>query len=190
MGFYECIYDCGEDNYCVDCGSSLDNFSGSWWLSVCKKHELKVGGKFKYNLYEFIKKFTKTGESIQKNVYDVEILEIANVEVKCGRMTIVRMKTDLDCSKMNESKKIFYSMLDDAPSWKKTKGGYIITLPFSNNAVIRNIYTGNRVYWNWEKNKIEFRGTSDGSKTMSEEAEIKRMTQEAEIERMTQDAEN
>lgn len=38
MGFYECIYECGDGNYCVSIGSSLDNFESTSWI-YCDKHK-------------------------------------------------------------------------------------------------------------------------------------------------------
>jgi len=58
MGFYECIYDCGNGNYCVNCTSSLQGFkSPPAWLVICDKHKLDVGQVWQsYSLANFISK--------------------------------------------------------------------------------------------------------------------------------------
>jgi hypothetical protein len=48
MGFYECVYNCNDDDYCVDCASSLDNFQSISMLLTCKKHKLEIGSVLKY----------------------------------------------------------------------------------------------------------------------------------------------
>jgi len=57
MGIYECIYDCGDENYCVSCFSLDDCPPG--WAYICKKHQLIIGNKFKYDLKDFILKHKK-----------------------------------------------------------------------------------------------------------------------------------
>jgi len=151
MGFYECIYEC----LCVDCGSSLDNFQGVDWMRICEKHQCIISNTFEYSLNRFIKKFKRRDTCIEKTNYDVEILDVVNVNVRGGKIKLVKMKTDLDCSQLDESKKITYSHMNFAESWElDTDGKYVIVLQFSYNDIIRKRYEGDEYYWNWRFHKL------------------------------------
>ena len=86
----------------------------------------------------------------------------------------MRFKTDLDCSSFKDNKKINFSMFNnDVTSWCKDGNGYIVTLPFSQNNIVRKYYNHNelKVYYSWGKNKI-FEFTKD-EKEMEREWIIK-----------------
>ena len=52
MGFYECIHDCEDQNYCVSIVSSLDDFQSTSWI-FCEKHKLPENRIQIYNLFDF-----------------------------------------------------------------------------------------------------------------------------------------
>lgn len=157
MGFYECIYDCGDGDYCVDCSSSLDDFgSPPSFIVKCKKHTLVKGVKFKYNLSDFIKNFTymTDGEDEYKShIYDVEFIEMRYTEVKGGFLPIVQMFVS-NLHTFKESKKLFFSVFDDAPSWKFLPDGRIkITLIFQEGSIHR-VVSNKKLYWCYKERKV------------------------------------
>jgi hypothetical protein len=68
MGFYESIYNCEDGDYCVNTGSSLNNFQSNDWTCICKKHELKVGNMFIYGMIDFILQYKKDNVNIENNI--------------------------------------------------------------------------------------------------------------------------
>jgi len=158
MGFYEYVYACG----CVNCTSSLDNFeSPPYYILTCDAHTLKNGNKFKYNLSKFIQKYWKKNhltntyvDFSHKFIYDVEVLDF--VKHISNNFNIVKFKTNLDISCLDETKQIFFSEFDDQPSWIKTDNidnTTIITLIFESNAIERVIEPHNLIY-DWKKNCV------------------------------------
>lgn len=145
MEFYECIYDCGEGNYCVDCGTSLGNFkSPPTFMIICKKHQLGKGAKFEYDMSDFMEKFSSDG--VSKNIYNVEVIDFSG--------PYVRFRTDLDCSNFNIRDIITYSCFNDAQSWEKDGNNYIVTLRFSRNNIVLKKCEDKYVYPNWTTLKV------------------------------------
>lgn len=147
MGFYECVYDCGDDNYCVDMSSSLDNFKSCCLCLCCEKHKLKIGGKYKYNL-----------SSLYKNrqiifYHDVEIVDLKD--------DYVRMKVTLDVNLLDEKNKKYFLMFgEEVSSWeiigeKKEKKKDILLLKNEpeNNNYKNDIYKNKNDIYENNKNK-------------------------------------
>lgn len=183
MGFYENIYDCGDGDYCVDCGSSLDGFASSWIMRTCKKHKLVKGVKLDLNITVFINTFRKihpeleaararcAGDIDYADLYNigqtlvtipVEFVEKRQTPVRGGSLEVVQLLasgTDLDVSLLDDQKKLFFSAFDDAPSWEVLPDERVrLTLLFDMSMVrFGPLYCGREVWWNWEKNAL-FKG--------------------------------
>lgn len=154
MGIYECLHNCGnsqnEDEFCVSVSSSLDMFESTDWPIKCKYHRnIQIGSRFKYNLADFILKFSSC--PALNYIYDVEVVDIKDFVLRGKNIKIIRFKVDMDFSKFIESRKINYSMFDtDVTSWDSD----IITLPFNENDLYRPIYQGRDFCYNWGRTVI------------------------------------
>lgn len=153
MGFYECIYDCGDGDYCVEIGSSIDNFNNIDTVLTCDKHNLCIGSKFKNNLTNFIRKHGI--RQVKNNSFNCEILDVKSTKVKNGKLTVIQLKTDLDCSSFKESSKLYYSVFNYSPSWiLDSDGKYIITI-LLRDIIIQGRYCDDKsIFWNWEANTL------------------------------------
>lgn len=156
MSFYECVYDCG----CVDCASSIDNFSGQpCFLLICSDHKLKIGNKFKYNFDNFIKKYwiKHNNNFINHNniyIYDVEIIDIIKRTQKEISFNLVRLKTNFNCSNLDLTKQIFFSELNDEPNWIQINSTEsILTIIFEPSKIIRTNENKNLIY-DWLTNSV------------------------------------
>uniref|UniRef100_A0A6C0BCW6 Uncharacterized protein n=1 Tax=viral metagenome TaxID=1070528 RepID=A0A6C0BCW6_9ZZZZ len=162
MGFYETIFNCEDGNYCVSIGSTYDDFHSKDdlnWCILCDKHrDIKIGSKFKYNFGLFIEKFEKRSLSSSNSledqdvIKDVEVVDMKDFTIKNGIITIIRFKTDLDLSNLDESKKINFSMFgnEEITSWDDD----IITTQFFKSCIHRELYRGSDIFYNWKTNKI------------------------------------
>uniref|UniRef100_A0A6C0AE70 Uncharacterized protein n=1 Tax=viral metagenome TaxID=1070528 RepID=A0A6C0AE70_9ZZZZ len=118
----------------------------------------------------------KNNDSKIENIYNVEILGIKEEIVKNENVIIVQMKVeDLDCSEFDDLKKI---------SWNIINGDIIITLVFNNDNIVRKYYTGNQVYWNWNKNRLDIDLSGNHPSGRMDEEEIEKLVAEAEKYRL------
>lgn len=158
MGFYESIHDCGDGEYCVTIGSSIDNFSSIQHVITCSKCNPKIGSKFKYDLSEFIKKHSKNISDFTQKIYDIEVIDYKPTEVKGGYLNVIRMKTNLNCNLLNKSTQIFYTIYDNVPSWiDDGNGNFIITFVYTHN-VGPQIHNNN-LWFFWNSYKLMDRNT-------------------------------
>lgn len=144
MNIHKYVYDCGDNDCCIECKSIFNEYPENWWNQICNKHKLNIGSKFRYNLSEFISMFKESDKTIydveitdDKNIYDVEIIDIINPDIRDASLTIVRMKTKLDCSILD--KKIFDLMIHRIHLCEKIGDEYIITLRFNYNHIERTV---------------------------------------------------
>lgn len=173
MGIYECLYDCndGGADMCVSCTSTLGPECDTSFMRICSKHQIKVGAKFQYNINltnPFFMRLLKPKRPDEFGMYsleleqqqqecnythDIEVVDFAKCE-KGGRgFTLAKLRIlsgTLDTSVFDETKKIWYSQLDDAPAWEIASNGDIfIVVQFNNNCILRKQYKGNKYCWNW-----------------------------------------
>jgi len=153
MGFYDCIYDCGDGHYCVSIVSSLDNFQSTSWIYCDKhKHEDRV-----YDLFPFLRRYSKVAKHIWTRIQIVE----QKFNAKGVRLSQVKLLDipDLDALQLKESKKIFFSEFEDEPAFKQENNqitiidnmdGYNSHIPVNSPE-----YTGREVVFNWHTNKVE-----------------------------------
>ena len=113
MGFYECVYDCGDDNYCVSICSSLDNFESSSWV-LCPLH--KNVAKH-YNLFKFLKRYSANPHSIWTQIKILESRPNQRNQTITKFELVNFPKEKINELKLIESKKIYFSEFDDEPSW-------------------------------------------------------------------------
>lgn len=105
--------------------------------------------------FEEICKEMEYSRFLKSVVRDVEIIDMKDVKIRKGTVTVVRFRTDLDCSNLDESKKINFSMFDvDVTSWCKDDNYYIITLQFFEDSIYRPEYRGYDLYYRWNRNEI------------------------------------
>jgi len=154
MGFYECIYDCGDGNYCVDCSSSLDGFqSPPSFLIVCPKHQLIQGQTWeKYMLEKFIEKYSKRDSKVvYKPYYQVKILDF----VPYKNFHLVKFEVDdFDVTGLDNSKQIYFSQFSDEPAWSKSNGKTICIDAFTQNNIVRTHNTNQSICYDWQKNQV------------------------------------
>lgn len=154
MGFYECIYDCGDGYYCVDCASSLDNFqSPPSFLIICPKHQLVKGQVWeKYFLARFIEKYSKRDSKIDyKPYYQVKVLDF----VPYKNFNLVKFEVeDFDVSRLDESKRIYFSQFSDEPAWNRSGGKTICIDAFTQNNIKRSANTDSSICYDWHKNQV------------------------------------
>ena len=154
MGFYECIYDCGDGNYCVGCASSLDNFqSPPSFLIVCPKHQLVQGQIWeKYLLRNFIGKYIKRGNQVVwKLNYKVKVLDF----IPYKNFHLVKFEVeDFDVSGLDESKRVYFSQFSDEPAWSSSNGKTICIDVFTQNNIVRTHNTNQSVCYDWKTNQV------------------------------------
>jgi hypothetical protein len=106
MGFYECVHYCGDNNYCVSIGSSLDNFYSTNWV-FCPKHRSEENRNLIYNLCNFLRRYSKT-------FYCNYTCRIKILETKINSKGTTLIKAELfgvnilDLKLENSRKNIFY----------------------------------------------------------------------------------
>ena len=154
MGFYECIYECG----CVDVASSLDNFaSPPVFYITCDKHRMEIHNKIHCNLTDFVLKFKK-----KSDVFPSPVLlnaTIINIHTKTHpderSLKIYQLEIDYDCEKLDQTKMIYFSELDDIPSWTLLDNGkYLITIPEYLLKFDRIPNKNHLIYYDWGRNKV------------------------------------
>lgn len=182
----------GNNCYCVSIQSTLDPTSDeTCWQIRCSKHrDIKIGSKFQYCFSKFYYQFKKrespileydfiltenmSSKEIHKEnercyseellVRDVEVVDMKDVEYRKGTIKVLRLRVNLDCSLLNDSKKINFSMFDDdVTSWCKEKvttideeedNYHIVTLQFFEDSIYKPCYRGNNICYNWKTNSI------------------------------------
>lgn len=154
MGFYECIYDCGNGYYCVDCASSLDGFqSPPSFLIVCPKHQLVRGQTWeKYLMKNFISKYIKRDNNIVwKTHYKVKLLDF----IPYKNFHLVKLEVeDFDISGLDETKRVYFSQFSDEPAWTSSNGKTICIDAFTQNNIVRTTNTNPSVCYDWKKNQV------------------------------------
>ena len=154
MGFYECIYDCGDNNYCVNCASSLDNYrSPPSWLIICDKHKLAVGQTWKsYSLGNFIGKYSKLQNQTKwKPNYQVNVIDF----VPYKNFHLVKLEVDgFNILGLDESKQVYFSQFSDEPAWSISNGKIILIDMFIPSNIIRVANTNRDICYDWAKNQI------------------------------------
>ncbi len=154
MGFYECIYDCGNGNYCVNCASSLDGFkSPPEWLVICDQHKLAVGQEWQsYSLSGFINKYSKLGHQVQwKPSYQVKVLDFAPYK----NFHLVKLEVDdFDVSGLDYLKQVYFSQFADEPAWTVSNGKTILTDIFVQSNIKRVCNTNPDICFDWNENKV------------------------------------
>jgi len=104
MGFYEIIHECGDNNYCVSVGSTLDDFNSVEW-KYCKKHKLPENRIQKYNISNFCKRYSRCSKYITCPFKIIK--EQTNFRGLCFAK-IQLFNIDLCDLNLQESKKIFF----------------------------------------------------------------------------------
>ncbi len=176
MGFYECIYDCGNGNYCVDCASSLDGFkSPPSWLIICDKHKLDVGQVWQsYSLANFISKYGKKSHMFPLDQkFQVKVLGYEPYK----KFHLVKLQIDqFDTEILDEKKQIYFSQFADEPAWTVANGKTILIDIFVQNNIKRVRNTNPDICYDWNGNKVrqltdkekeEHNGLSFNSHTVS-----------------------
>jgi hypothetical protein len=154
MGFYECVYECG----CVDMSSSFDGFaSPPEFCIICDKHKMEVRNEIHCNLLDFVLKFKKNDEICSTLI--LSNATIINIHTKTHpnkrSLKIYQLEIDYDCGKLDQTKIIYFSELDDVPSWKLLDNGkYLITIPEYLLKLPRVPNRDNTIYYDWSKNKV------------------------------------
>ncbi len=154
MGFYECIYDCGDGNYCVDCASSLDGFkSPPSWLVICDEHKLAVGQVWQsYSLGNFISKYGKKSQMFPLDQkFQVKVLDW----VPYKNFHLVKLQVDhFDTKILDEKKQIYFSQFADEPAWSVSNGKTILIDIFVQNNINRVRNTNPNIFYDWNGNKV------------------------------------
>ena len=78
MGFYECIYDCGDNCYCVSIDTTIDIDSQPSYI-LCAKHKNNKS-IIKCDIYNFMRRYSKTPRHIYTTL---NIIDRKNKFVKC-----------------------------------------------------------------------------------------------------------
>ncbi len=176
MGFYECIYDCGDGNYCVDCASSLDGFkSPPSWLFICDKHKLAVGQIWQsYSLTNFISKYGKKSHMFPLDQkFQVKVIGYEPYK----NFHLVKLQVEqFDTGILDEKKQIYFSQFSDEPAWTVSNGKTILIDIFVQNNIKRVRNTNPDICYDWNKNQVrqlidkekeEYNGLSFNSHTVS-----------------------
>lgn len=160
MGFYECVYECGDGCYCVSIGSSLDNFESTSWI-FCSKHKDPNSRKVYYDLTNFTRKFSN---KITRTRVTAKV-----VDTKLNARNILLTKLELNLTpdefnklELKDSKKLYFSEFDDEPSWQIIEEKiYIIDgqNQFNTTESIESIdsplCTDRNIIFNWQTNKVQ-----------------------------------
>lgn len=160
MGFYDTIYDCGDGNYCVEICSSLDNFSSSSWV-FCNKHKDQKNRKIKYNLKNFLRKFSYDKHNNYYNKFVTGII----LDTKNNNKNIELIKLELNISleefnelNLNPSKQLYFSEFNDEPSFQVLNNKiYIIDARSQfneENCVNSPICNNKNIIFDWQSYKI------------------------------------
>jgi hypothetical protein len=153
MGIYECIWNCGNGNYCVSCCTTLDNDNTPWWLKICKAHELVVGNTYTYSLCKFIKRYSAGLSTFMDDCVKATLLE---TKKNSKGLTLVKLNvTMFDLKQLSSSKIMYFSEFDDAPSWKILPDGTVELIDvFVQENFVRVMCHNENIYWNYEKRDI------------------------------------
>ena len=146
MGFYECIHDCGNDNYCVSIGSSLDNFESISWM-FCDKHKLRKEMQCRYKLSQFLRRYSKSTSYTLVNV------QIEDIFGKYVVMRIFNGGTLLPL--LQPSNMIYFSQYNNEPSWKVDGNDLVIIDHFYESMFVGSPeYKGTDWIFSWRTHKI------------------------------------
>lgn len=122
MGVYRTTYRCG-------CYSQGDSYSNDLICGTCDGHKRIIGSKFKAYFCGFIKKYRRRDDLTVHPKSDIEIISCIRKDFGNKYTHIYQFKTNLDCSKFDLAKQLFFSDFDDAPSWQLLEdGNYLVTL--------------------------------------------------------------
>lgn len=124
MGVYRTDYKCG-------CYSQGDSYSSDLICGTCDGHKRIVGSKFKAYFCGFIKKYRKSGDLTLHPKSNIEIISNFRKNIGDKYIDICQFKTDLDCSKFDLTKQLFFSDLNDAPSWQLLEDGNYLVILYS-----------------------------------------------------------
>lgn len=153
MGFYECVHDCGDNNYCVSVGSSLDNFESTSWI-YCPKHKSRKNRNLRYNLCNFIRRHAKT---IGKCIYSkIKILQIKTNDKGVRLMKAELLDFDISTLGLIDSEKIYFSEFNGESSWEIIDGKvYIITIYENINDNVNSPMCSDRnITFDWGTNQV------------------------------------
>lgn len=149
---HEIYYDCrseeersnedtSEDLFCksyltnmIEYGYNHKEIGKKNYYSPCKKHEIKIGNSFKYNLHDSNITNSKYGSN---RIINIKILRIAKVEWSRDIVDIVKVETDCDFSDIKSIR--YYTQFDniDTPSVKKVGDKWEIVFQFNENSICR-----------------------------------------------------
>jgi hypothetical protein len=138
--------------------SSLDGFaSPPSFIIICDKHRMETNNEIHCNLTDFVLRFKK-----KIDMYPTPFLInalITNVHTKTypdkRSLQIYQLEIDFDCSKLDQTKMIYFSELDDTTSWSLLDNGkYLITIPEYLLKLDRVPNTDRTVYYDWNKRKV------------------------------------
>lgn len=161
MGIYGYVYDCRsaeekklhDENadafdprlFCCGTWATLTNNHSLYFSHICSKHRPVKGNVFLYSLDRFctdarIFSAGTGGERHgQQQYHRVEVVDAGELVTRRGKVVVVRMRTDLDCSTvLGAGHLMLFSCFDGEPAAVVRDGSqYIITLPFDDYAVHR-----------------------------------------------------
>jgi hypothetical protein len=155
MGFYECIHDCGEGNYCVSIACSLDGFESPPSWIFCNKHKGGVNRITDYNLLNFSRRYSNmlTHKSCRANILESKT---STKGVKLQKIELLNV--DLKDLGLIESKKMYFSEFDDAPSWYVEDDKVIIIDLLNEYNTYDHVdsppYKGRDVIFDWSSNSV------------------------------------
>ena len=155
MGFYECVHDCDDDNYCVSISSSLDSFESISWI-YCEKHKLSPNY---YDIFNFLRRYSQNPTHLFTRINIIETKQNHNKRdiSKIELMDVT--KKMFDNFKLNEMKKIYFSEFDDCPSWEVVDNKIIIIdyiHNYESRKIIKSPINENpNVIFNWATYRVE-----------------------------------
>lgn len=155
MGFYECIYDCGDKNYCVSIGSSLDNFKSTSWI-YCEKH-IKCD-KY-YDIFNFLRRYATNVKHHSTRIKVIDT-KMNSKGIKLSKIELIDV-TEIKFKEFNldDRKKILFSEFNDEPSWNTVEDGKIIIIDNidsydCNIPVDSPICIDQNIIFNWHTNSV------------------------------------
>lgn len=153
MGFYECVHDCGDNNYCVSIGSSLDNFSSTDWI-FCPKHQSQENRNLTYNLCNFLRRYSK--KFCRDHICKIKIVE---TKVNSKETTLIKAElfgvNVLDL-KLENSRKIYFTEFNEEPAWNVIDGRTFIIVPYENiySSVDSPMCKDQNIQFDWSKYQV------------------------------------
>lgn len=142
-----------EGNYYVSIACSLDGFASPPSWIFCNKHKDCANRITDYNLLNFSRRYSNV--PIHKS-YRANILETSTKGIKLQKIELLNV--DLKDLGLIESKKMYFSEFNDAPSWYvEDDKVVIIDLLNEHNTYVyvdSPAYEGRDVLFDWSSNSV------------------------------------